>query len=244
MRELQYVMCHCGPPSLDSLRCVAHLDEKAPFTPLPDPVVETHCLKTVRIQRLHGLHGEHAIRPPAVSDYLSVCGQLLQMGLELLQGDGYGAGYVSGTVLVPGPHVEDGGDPLSDTLEEGAAVYGFHPGASFEKAPRDLLDLRQPVLGEPSKASEEHADRLVGYAVDHEAPLFLGLHQTGRAQNTQVPRGVRHAQGGLFRQHLDGLGGLAQQIEQLQALWTACRPAYTGELREDGVFKVSVLVRH
>ena len=111
------------------------------MAPLGQPVLQAARLSPPVPKQRHGLWGEEAQRPAAVGDDLDGGVELVEAGLEMLQGERAGTRDVAGRVLLCGPHIEHH-DLFG--LHARQELVSAHPlgarGVGAERA-EDLVDL-------------------------------------------------------------------------------------------------------
>ncbi len=188
------------------------------MTPLGEALLQTARPTPPGPQPRDGFRGEQAERPSAVGDDLEAGVELVEAGLEVLEGERARAGDVAGRVLLLGPHVEH--DDLTG-LHAGEQLVPADPlgarGVGAERA-EDLVDLGEARPGEVVEGANEAADLLARGAVVDACPLTAGLDEASLAHHLEVRRGRRELEARRRRKRLHTALGLAEQVEQLDAL--------------------------
>ncbi len=193
-------------------------DGEAGLAPLGKPVFQAARSQPSGTKGRDGFGGEEAQGPPAVGDNLEAGVELAEAGLQVLQRQRDRPGDVPGCVLLGRADVEDDDLTGPDALEQLGTGHPLGAVAARPDGAKDLVDLRQACPAEVAERGDEAAHLLAGGAVVDAGPLPAGLDQAGLANHLQVRRRRRELEPRRLGQGLDAALGLAEQVEQLDAL--------------------------
>ncbi len=136
----------------------------------------------------------------------------------MLQGQRDRPGDVAGRVLLHRADVEHDHLAGPGALEQLGPGHPLRAVAARPDRAQDLVDLRQTRPAEVAERGDEAADLLAGRSVVDAGPLPAGLDQARLAHHLQVRRRRRELEARRRGQGLDAALGLAEQVEQLDAL--------------------------
>ena len=193
-------------------------DGEPRLAPLGQTVLQAARSTSPGTEARGGLGGEQAQRPPAVGDDLEAGVELTEASLQVLQGQRECPGDVAGHVLLGGADVEHDHLTRAGTLEQLGARHPLGVTRARTDGAQDLLHLRQARPPEVTERAHEAADLLARGSVVDTGPLPAGLDQAGLAHHLQVRGGRRELEARGRGERLHAALGLAEQLEQFDAL--------------------------
>jgi hypothetical protein len=113
--------------------------------------------------------------------------------------------------------------------------------SGMQETGSNLLQLGESILTQDPQDAEELANRGIRDRVHHKAAALSRLHQSRSVQDLQVLRSVRNTHAGFFCQVFHRAFGLAQQVDQLQALGARDSSSNTGYLAIGVVFECALV---
>ena len=148
----------------------------------------------------------------------------------MLQGQRERPGNVAGRVLLHRADVEDDDLAGPGALEQLGTGHPLGALAAGADRAEDLVDLRQACPAEVAERGDEAADLLAGGPVVDAGSLPAGLDEAGLAHHLQVRGRRRELEARRRSEGLDAALGLAEQVEQVDALGVHDHLADPGEL--------------
>jgi hypothetical protein len=151
---------------------------------------------------------------------------------------------VTGSILLGRSHIEYGDLALLHPAPELVALDGLHRTPGVQILTRNLVDLRESRLGEPTQREEELADLVVREPVLDVEPPFLCIDLSSRAEHLQVLGRVCDRDAGQLGQRLHGTRPLTQEVEELEPLRSRDGFPNPRELLVDRILEPPVGRRH
>jgi len=195
-----------------------------------DTGFESMCAQAVGTKQLRGVDGHNAERAAAVRNDFFAARKFGKTTLQFLKRDGERAGDVCGPIFFPGPDIDHHYFSRTHAFHQRVAIYRMEIPAVMQESGANLLQLREPILTQDPQDTEEVTDQSVRDRIHHETPMLSRQHQAGSVEDLQVLRSVGNTHAGFFGQNFYRALGLAEQVEQLQALGARESFADAGQL--------------
>jgi hypothetical protein len=156
---------------------------------------------------------------------------------EFVEGNADGARKVTGLKLKSGTDVNHRHIARFNSREQFFNPDGLNTVDLAEESLGELTHLGQPRLGERSQRLIANSNRFISESVDNVETPSAGSYEATRAQNAEVPRGVRDRHPRRGGDGFDGSRSLSQEINNLHSLWTGESCTDSSQLLEDSVFE-------